>query len=103
MVPPRYPNTGSRPMKTKPKSRYMTKHLTNRLTDNSTARSLHDLIHSSLCMDMHRSTLVYIYLQITRIPGPGALGRRGIPMAGPGGPERVLETRAFGMGPKNAV
>ena len=50
--------------KTKLESKHQTKHLTNRVTGITTARSPHDLIHSSLCMDMHRSTLVYIYIYI---------------------------------------
>ena len=32
--------------------------------DSTTARSWHDLIHHAMCMDMHRSTLVYIYIYI---------------------------------------
>ena len=41
--------------KTSLKSKYMTKHLTNRLTDSVITGSTRDLIHNSLCMDMHRS------------------------------------------------
>ena len=37
---------------------------TNHIADNTAARSRHDLIHITLCMDMHRSTLVYIYIYI---------------------------------------
>ena len=33
-------------------------------TDSITAKSLHDLIHNALCMDMHMSTLVYISIHI---------------------------------------
>ena len=61
------PNRASRG---KLKSKYLTKHLTNPLTYSSTVRSTHDLIHNSLCMDMHRTTLVYI--SIHKFPfGPG--------------------------------
>ena len=35
-----------------------TKHMKNRLIDSIMARSLHDAFRTSLCMDMHRSTLV---------------------------------------------
>ena len=41
-------------------TRHMTKHMTNSLADSTTTGSLHELIRDSLCMDMHRSTLVYI-------------------------------------------
>ena len=45
-------------------SNHLTKHITNRMPGSTTARSLHDLVHTALCMDMHRSTLVYIYIYI---------------------------------------
>ena len=31
---------------------------------NTAAKPRHDLIHKLLCMDMHRSTLIYIYIYI---------------------------------------
>ena len=46
--------------KTKLESKHLTKHLTNHVTGIAAARSTHDLIHNSLCIDMHRSTLISI-------------------------------------------
>ena len=55
--------TLSSPRKTSlPGQNTKTKHCPNRLPGRISARLLHDLIHSTLCMDMHRSTLVYIYM-----------------------------------------
>ena len=49
---------------TKQMTKHMTEEMTNRMTDSTMSRSLHDLVHTGLCMDMHRSTLVYISIYI---------------------------------------
>ena len=41
-------------------------HVRNLLRESATSRLSNDPLNNALCMDMHRSTLVYIYIYIER-------------------------------------